>query len=301
MDIVVKQGGDVKFTVEQKHPNVVVKTSKKLDIDVLASAIKVIPQRINNIPFRFSQTVVEGANVIRCTLSEYPSYSPYDGKTWYAVTSDEDHNEVLYLYLGDKMIYPSPITEINVELTLVGEPVRELVSGGCYVTFYYEITANGEAVVPTTLKMNGVSITPRQSSGNITNHIANTGVSTFTLEATVGDIVQTDSASVEIVLPTYYGFYGLDVPLADMVSELEKFVLPKPEGFYEIENDDEENYLIVAVPVELDIHDIRSCGIRIPTEAIEDRSLLVAGNYRNYHVYHSVCNVKEMKVEFELV
>ena len=203
--------------------------------------------------------------------------------------------------LKSVVISPDGVKEpVVVDLSFSGG-LQEYTDDAKYVNLTYTVKKDGVLTVPTSLEINGVTVTPVASSGTITVELEELGDNTFVLTATIDGEDYTGTCVVVTALPIYVGFYEDDEDLVNMVASLTKVVTLEAKGDFSIANASDENRLIVALPHEMPIKDIISGNITIPTTVELDDSIEIKGNNMEYDVYRSATYINEITVKFSLI
>ncbi len=92
-------------------------------------------------------------------------------------------------------------------------------------------------------------------------------------------------------LPCYFGFYGKDTPLNEMINILTKKYAIETKLEYTsgvFINDSDEKYLVLAIPDIYNLNIVTSTGFQVPIDGpIPDTSIIVNGNPVRYNIYYS--------------
>ena len=136
------------------------------------------------------------------------------------------------------------------------------------------------------------SLTVKQGSNSIYSGTTNPGsqkvsVNTkgstkYDLSATADGLTVTGSASVNMVLPMYFGFAAATQASALSITSLTKqSIKTSPAGTYTITNGTEGNYMWLCVPDTMSISKVTLNGFDVPMEAAQSGSTSLGG-YKCY-------------------
>lgn len=136
------------------------------------------------------------------------------------------------------------------------------------------------------------ALTVKQGSNNVYSGTTNPGSqqasvtakgsTRYDLSATADELTVTGSATVNVVLPMYFGFAAATQASALNITSLTKqSIKTSPSGTYTITNGTEGNYMWLCVPDTMSISKVTLNGFDVPMEAVQTGSTSL-GSYRCY-------------------
>ena len=161
--------------------------------------------------------------------------------------------------------------------------LKEYTGAAQSVTVSWRVTRKGQPATPTALVLKEDSVTvdvELQATGNVQRSINKLGVTSYSLEATVGTLKKTATASLQMVLPCYFGFAAASTGV-NITSLSKQSVRTTPNGSYTLNNTTSGNYLWLCVPSTMTINKVTSSGFDVPMQTAENGSTTL-GQYKCY-------------------
>lgn len=199
---------------------------------------------------------------------------------------------------GQSTTTPMSQKAVTDELNNLGKAVWPLTASFSASPSVIEYTGQAqETTLSWTVKRNGANatvtrLTVKQGSNNVYSGTANPGsqkvsVNTkgstkYDLSATADGMTVTGSATVNAVLPMYFGFAAANAASGQQITSLGKQPLKtSPAGTYTLTNNTDGNYIWLCIPDTMTISRVTLNGFDVPMEAAQNSSTNLGG-YKCY-------------------
>jgi len=278
--VVMNNIGPLHMNVESAQNESIEMKKEQLRIQILSSVAGARGKSIYDIAVEngFIGTEEEFLEWFRTPIVQATGNSETDVMSQKAVTEELDSLK--------NAVFPIQLT-----FTRSGSSPIEYTGSDANVTLSWTVKRKGEALTPTSVKINNVAQTAA-SSGSTTVSVNALGTTTFNLEVVADNLTATETTSVATVLPIYMGFYMAGSNVNAMKSSLTKYVKSSPAGSYTLTNNLNTKYLTICIPSTMNINTVKSSGFDVPMQRpVADTSMNIGGQTRSYKIYRSASTI----------